>query len=224
MPFHCAKCREAVENYRSSDGPKKHWETMGEKKWKRTDVKCTGSVVLTVESKVTIPERTGNALQKRTGKVTLSTTDVHSTTNAMGYHTASADAEWSEGYAGAAHTSFDTKGLKKTAKKELLSGNGHAEQNAYKLMSDCGDAGWFAFVQNAPPCTAECLPFFIKKSSDIKGGGFIFKITADHGWYCKEYEKLNSGVIPQPPFNIFVWEGKWGFEAPEGAPSVETLV
>jgi hypothetical protein len=215
MPYHCATCQAVIADYVPAAGAlKKHWQV--------AESKCAGVIVETKAApvRVQLPEREGKSLPAGAA-ATVSSTDTHSVTNAMGYRWTGAG--WNGPFAGAEGT------LKKDAhdaakKKGVTLSNKHAEQQAYGLMGAAKNfekKGWFAFVQNAPPCTSECLVFFVNESKKVEAGGFIFKVTADHGAYCKEYQALNDGVIPSPPFEIYVWDGKWGFVAPDAAPSVE---
>ena len=91
----------------------------------------------------------------------------------------------------------------------------HSEQAAYlSLGADkIGEGAWICFVQNAPPCSEECRKFFANKSSR-DGSNFVFRITADHGGYCKDWKDLKI----KPGDTLFCVAGKWTSTPPVNLP------
>ena len=207
--YHCSKCKAVIDDYVApSSGLQKHSAV--------SESKCGGHIV---EKTVSVPvlTREGKALPARTVAVTISTTESTSQTYAKGYRWLGD--KWSS------EIVVSTGSVAKAAKgktKITVAPKAHAEQQVYVLVqaAEKKTSNWVGFTQNAPPCVAQCLVYFVNESRS-RTGGFIFNITADHADYCKDYTILNEGVKPEAPFKIYVWSGKWGFEAPKDAPTVD---
>jgi hypothetical protein len=202
----CQLCGDYIEGFVHRGGPLPYHYDLADKK-------CKGRVSEAKEAKSPIPPRTGAAADAPAAgggakkKAPIMT---------VGY--AWNGENWVGGSVYRTSTSLEPS-VRQNAKLTAT----HTEQLAYAVLgSSHAAATWFAFVQNAPPCTEYCLLYFINMSK-ANSCNFVFVITDDHAGYCADYAALNDNHEPATPFNLYVYEGKWGFTAPEGAPSLETL-